>query len=133
MNDSVTIVVLIIPFIFVIIITWLKIIEKKKRHQLQAELYAKALEKGQPIPMEAFPEVEKKANPLHVGLICTAAGIGITLMLWLMSVSFLHFDEDASIALRSVSSVGVVPFLVGVAFFIIHLVEKKKDTNRNAQ
>ena len=132
MGDFVMTVVLIIPFVFVIVITWLKINEKHKRHQLQADLYAKALEKGQPIPFDAFTEVEKKMNPLHVGLICMAAGIGITLMLWLMSVSYLRIDEEASIGLQSVASVGIIPFLVGIAFFIIHLIEKKKGKNENA-
>ena len=133
MVDLVTIVVLVIPFIFVIAITWLKFNEKHKRQRLQADLYAKALEQGQPIPFDAFTEPEKKMSPLHVGLICSAAGIGVALMLWLMSVAFVQIDENASIALQSVSSVGIVPFLVGIAFFIIHFVEKKKGANENAR
>jgi len=132
MNDLVTIVVLVIPFIFVIVVTWLKMNEKHKRNQLQADLYAKALEQGQPIPTDAFTEPVKKMNPLHVGFICTAAGIGISLMLWLMSVSFARLDEGASIVFQSFASVGIIPLLVGIAFFFIYFIEKKKGANENA-
>ena len=132
MGDLVMTVVLIIPFVFVIVITWLKNNEKHKRNQLQADLYAKALEKGQPIPTDAFTEPEKKMNPLHVGFICTAAGIGISLMLWLMSVSFARLDEGASIVFQSFASVGIIPLLVGIAFFFIYFIEKKKGANENA-
>ena len=137
-------IVLTVPFIFVIVIEWIKSVEKRKRYDLQAELYAKALEKGQSISTDWFTEVKKKRNPrnpLNTGIILMSAGAGISLLFWLMSISFVRIDPDASVridtdastALISVASVGVVPFLVGIGFLIIHFIEKKKTTNENAQ
>ena len=134
-NVLIPIVVLTMPFIFVIAIQWLKTKEKCKQYDLQAELYAKALEKGQVLPTEVFAKPVKpgkKNKPLHTGIICMAAGIGIALMFWIMSICFAQLDADASTALISVASVGVIPFAVGVAFFIIHFIEKKKSANENA-
>jgi small-conductance mechanosensitive channel len=136
LNVLVSIVVLTMPFIFVIAIQWIKTKEKCKQYDVQAELYAKALEKGQAVPTEMFAKPvkpEKINKPLNIGIICMAAGIGITLMLWFMSIAFVRLsEEEASIALKGVASVGIIPFLVGVAFLIIHFIEKKKSANENA-
>ena len=121
------------PFIFVIIILWLGIEEKRKRNQLQADLYAKALEKGQSIPADLFAEPKKKRKPLNTGIICIAAGIGISLFFWLWSVSFTQLDEIVPVVFRSVATVGIIPFLIGIAFVIIHFIEKKKDTEEDAK
>ena len=130
--------VLTVPFAFVIIVLWLQINEKHKRYQLQAELYTKALEKGQPIPTDCFPEPKKKRNPLNTGIICIAVGIGIIVFIWLMATSLAHVSEDAmngemSRFFLSFASVGVIPFLIGVAYVIIHFIEKKKVVGENAK
>jgi len=123
-----------VPFIFVIVITWIKSIDKQKRNQLQADLYAKALEKGQPIPSDFFTETKSKPlPPLHTGIILVSVGIGLSLFFLLMGTSFASTNQDASNSLISVSSVGVIPFLIGVAFVIIHFIEKKKAANKDAQ
>ncbi|MDR0795195.1 MAG: DUF6249 domain-containing protein [Tannerella sp.] len=132
MQELVTIVVLVIPFVFVIVITWLKFYEKHKQNQLQAELYVKCLEKGQPIPSDLFPR-EPKPKTLNIGIILIAAGIGISLLLWLMSISLSSFIKEASTILFSLTPVGILPFLVGVAHVMIHFIEKKKDNGENAK
>jgi len=134
METLITITVLILPFVFVIVITWLKSNEKHKYNQLQAELYMKALEKGEPVPAHLFtkPEEPKKGNWLSAGIICIAAGIGLSLSLWLISV-FSQTIEDMSLAFRVFASLGIIPFLVGVAFLLIHFIEKKKTAGENAQ
>jgi len=136
-NVLIPVVVLIVPFIFVIIIEWFKSQERCKRYDLQANLYAKALEKGQSIPADVFAKPIKPEKiiykPLHIGIICMAISIGISLMFWIMSISFARFNANASKSLISVASVGAIPFLIGIAFFIIHFIEKKKDAGKNDQ
>ncbi len=125
-----------VPFIFVIIIVWLENEEKRKRYQLKADLYAKALDKGDPIPTDLFSEPKKRRNrnPLRSGIICISVGIGISLTFWLMSfISGQIPNRENMIVFRLLSVIGIIPFLIGIAFIIIHYIEKKKDANDNAQ
>ena len=99
-------------------------------------MYAKALEKGQPIPDGLFVEPQKpqkKRYALNTGIICTAAGIGISLAFWLVSVFAAQLNEIAPAVFMSFMSVGIIPILIGIAFLIIHLIEKKKAANENAK
>ena len=122
-----------VPFIFVIVIEWLKRKERSRRYELQAEVYAKALENGQAIPKDAFIIPEKKFNFLSFGIICIATGIGISLVLLLMSVLGASFDNEFSDVMKIFASVGIIPFLIGIAFVIIHFLEKKKSDGENAK
>ena len=115
-----------LPFVFVIIIVWLQSKEQLKRNKLQADLYAKALEKGHPIPTDLFTNDKKKHNPLYTGIILIATGIGISLILLLIAISFARIDRAVYDGLISATPVGILPFIVGVAFVIIHFIEKKK-------
>ena len=135
MNESALAIigVFFVPATMIILIVWFRNNAKAKRYQLQADLAVKALEKGQPISADLFAEIERKRNPLNTGIILISAGIGISLFFWLMAISLAYFDKDAYYGLVSVSSVGVVPFLVGVGYLIIHFIEKKKAANENAK
>ena len=119
------------PFIFVILSVWFKSVETRKRDQLQAELYDKALEKGQPIPSDLFVMPSKKRNPLNSGIICIAIGVGISLALWLISI--LAGDPDIEKVFRVFATIGIVPFFVGIAFVIIHIISKKQTDCEKAQ
>jgi len=132
MNDLVTIVVLIIPFVFVIAITWINSNEKQKRRQLQADLYAKALEKGQPIPTDLFAEDKKQKNPLNEGILLIAVGIGLALFIWLFFNATAKTHPNAAPAVW-IASVGLIPFMAGVAQLIIYFIEKKKTANKDAK
>jgi len=134
--DIASILSLTMPFIFVIAIVWLKNVEKQKRDQLRADLYAKAIENGQPVPADLFAESKSKPKefkPLNTGIILVAVGIGISLFFYLMSIAFSSMDQYVSNSLISVASVGVIPFLIGVAFFVIHFTEKKKAADKDAK
>jgi len=126
-----------IPFVFVIIITWLKSDEKRKQQQFQTDLYFKFLEKGQPSPVDLaaiFKEPQKLRSPLSVGTILLFAGSGISLTLWLMSVILVSLGENTvSKALFTITPVGILPFMVGVAYVIIHFIEKKKEGIEDAK
>ena len=127
MFSLVPVVALTAPFIFVIIVVWLGTEEKRKRNQLQAELYAKALEKGLPIPGDLFAEPKKKRNPLNTGIICIAVGIGIALFIWLSKGAI------PGVELSEAAALGIIPFLIGVAYVLIHFIEKGKATNGDAK
>jgi len=96
-------------------------------------LYVKALEKGQPVPADLFAEPKKSNIPLNTGIILMSAGVGISLLFVLMAISIAQIEKDAYFGLMSVASVGVVPFLVGVGFLIIHYIEKKKASAEHAK
>jgi hypothetical protein len=122
-----------VPAAMVILIVWFRSNEKRKRYELQADLYAKAIEKGQSVPTDWFTEPKKKSKALNTGIICIAVGIGLSLFFWLISVFFAQVDATASAVFLSFSSVGIIPFLIGVAYVIIHFIEKKKDNVENAE
>jgi len=126
MLNFVTIVVLILPFAFVVIIKLVKNNDKHKLRQLQAELASKALEKGESIPTDLFVEPKTKNNPLNTGIIFIATGIGFSLFLWLFSTFVSELNKDMSAAFMAFASVGILPFMVGIAFVIIHFIEKKQ-------
>jgi len=122
-----------VPFATVILIMWFTSKEKRSRYQLQVELAAKALEKGESIPTDLFAEPKKKRNPLNTGIICIAVGIGLSLSIWIGSTSFSQVSEGASSFFISFTSVGIIPFLIGVAYVIIHFLEKGKAADENAK
>ena len=113
----------IFPIIMTIIIVWVKSSESRKRYQWQSGFYAKALEKGVSLPPDFFVEPQKKRNPFNTGVICIAVGAGISLSVWLVqgSISGGGF------------SLGIIPFFIGVAYVIIHFIEKKKSTSEDAK
>jgi len=119
-----------LPLITVILVVWFRSEENRKRYQLQAELYAKAIEQGKPVPADLFAVPKKSRHSLHAGLICIAAGIGIALAMWVMSViTYPSFSQ----LILSFGALGIIPFLIGVAFIIIHFIEKEQGHNENAQ
>jgi len=147
---AVSIAVLTVPFIFVIIIIWLSAEEKRKRNQLQADLYAKAIEMGQSVPQDLFVKPKSGHNSLKIGFIFMTIGIGTSLAIWLMSVIRsssppasskeglltplleLQSRMEAKV-IFSYIPLGIIPFLVGIAFVIIYFLEKKQSTNDNAK
>lgn len=134
----VAIVTITVPFIFVILMVLLKNVEKHKRNQLQADLYVNALEKGEPLPANLFSELKetktkKKRNPLSIGIICIALGSGISLTFLLMSMIANQIpypeSEEIAVTIKLFSSIGIIPFLIGIAFIIIHFIEKKSEND----
>jgi hypothetical protein len=119
----------------IILVVWFKSNERRKRYELQADLYAKALEKGQSVPADLFAELKKKRNPLNTGIICIAVGIGISLFIWLSKGAIPDGSGayQAGYQIGRAASLGVIPFLIGVAYLIIHFVEKKKVTSEDAK
>ena len=125
-----------VPAVMIVLIVRYNSQERVKRYQLQADLYAKAIEKGQAVPTvptDWFAAPSKKRNPLNTGIICMATGMGFSLAVWLTTVFLNQWIDEMIATLRSITAVGIIPFLIGVAYVIIHFIEKKKCTNENAQ
>jgi len=118
--------VFIAPPAMVILILWLIFSRKNKRNKLRAEVLTKAIEHGQTLPENFFDEPKKQRNPLNIGIILMATGVGISLFLQLLVNSIPGVTPQ-------VWTVGILPFLVGAAFLIIHFIEKKKPTDENAK
>jgi len=117
-----------VPASMIVIIVWFRNDARKKRYQLQADLAVKALELGQTVPADMFAELKKKRNPLNTGIICIAVGIGIALFIWLGqgAIPGAHHVGKAA-------SIGIIPFLIGVAYVIIHFIEKGKTASEDAK
>ena len=137
------IIVFIIPFVFVSYITWLKINEKQKHYRMQVELFLKALEAGQALPTGWIVDIPKpkKNNQLNIGIICMTAGIGIALFAWILAIMYTQFYsiyEDNRILMQAkmiqaFAVLGIIPFFIGIAYMIIHFIEKKSVIIKDAE
>jgi hypothetical protein len=140
------------PAIMVVMIMWLKNKERIKRYELQADLYAKALEKGVTLPDNLFELPAKKENknekdklekltkkPLNIGLVFMFVGIGIWFAFTAASLAIYNtspFDESTrvfSAIIDSVGAVGFIPMAIGIAFVIIHFTQRKKSIVKDAE
>ena len=123
------------PVIMIVLIVWLKSNARIKLYQLQADLYAKSLEKGQTVPADLFaePKKEKNKTSLKSGIICMAAGIGIALTAWVMFFFLKSEIEDRDVLILTViGSIGIIPFMIVIAFLIIHFADNKKNDIRES-
>jgi hypothetical protein len=140
------------PCAMVAFILWAKSKERMKRYEIQSDLYTKFLEKGETLPNDLFEPaymkyaekgVEKKNNevknkPLNVGIILLLAGIGIWTALTAMSVTiFVSMDDYSaralSVIIESLAATGFIPMSIGVAFIIIHFIQRKKNVVKDAE
>ena len=103
-------VILTLPFVFVLIMAWIKSNEKHRSNQLKAELYMKAMEKGETLPENLF-------KSLKTGIILISAGIGIIL--------FMALNADPGNYVRRISA-GLIPFCLGIGYLLIHFIWKKQ-------
>ncbi len=131
MNDLAGILAIIgtlfVPVTMVVLIVWFKSSERRKRDRFQAEIVMKAIENGQPVPADLFaaPRAPKKRrSPLYPGLICIGAGVGLALFGGVVGPT-LRFVEAWSL--------GVIPFMIGVAYVILYLVERKQGAGEKTR
>ncbi len=111
-----------LPIIMVTCILYFRSREQRLKHKLQAELYAKALELGREVPAELFTQPKRTKNPLNTGIILISVGLGVTLFIGFAKMS----DSGLSEAFGRGAALGVIPFLVGVAYLLIYFIGKKQ-------
>jgi purine-cytosine permease-like protein len=109
-----------VPAVVAVLIVFFVLKHKRKQNELRAELYAKAIEKGMELPADLFATAVKKRNYLNSGIICIAVGLGIGLFFVMLAL----LNEQEAI---SGAPIGVIPFLIGVAYLFIHYSSKKKS------
>jgi hypothetical protein len=121
------------PMILVIVLFWLNNNTKNKQNQLQAELYAKAIEKGQELPANFFapvtPVKKKKSKQLNTGIILIAVALSISTFFLLL----LLIVENAKAEVKSGIALGIIPFFIGAAYLIIYFIEKKQEQKEDAK
>jgi hypothetical protein len=122
----------VVPCVVAVFIVWIHTNAKRRRYEVQAELYAKAIEHGQELPKDFFADSEKnKLKPtetyLHNGLILITVGIGIALFFW-----FASFGDDAKDVLKGVG-IGCIPAMVGVAYIIIYIITRRREDRQAKQ
>jgi cadmium resistance protein CadD (predicted permease) len=118
------------PILMVIAIIWIKSNSKNKQNQLQAEVYAKAIEHGQELPANFFEtlpkEQKKRANPLNIGIILIAVGVGISL--FFAVIAWVGVKESMQGA-----PIGIIPFFIGIGYLLIHFIGKKQAAKNDAE
>ncbi len=129
------------PCAMIVSIVWLNCRERLIRYRIQADLYALTLEKGHSVtlPEGILTESEKKrgGGSLKAGMICIAVGAAVALGFWLAGYSIgnsdMHEAKEVSQVFMLLAHIGILPFMIGVAFMIIHFFEKKRDAAGKAQ
>ena len=116
-GSLIPVVVLVLPFVFVIFVLWIKSNEKHKRDQLWTDLYLKALEKGETIPKDLLEPPKKKNNSLRTAIILISIGIGISI--------FMYIVSDPQNQMKSVAT-GLIPLFLGIGFLVIHFIWKRQ-------
>jgi len=112
----IVIVILLVPFIFTLLVVWIKSMEKRKNNELMAELYRKSIESGRELPSHLF-ESKNKNNSLKTGIILVFVGIGIAI--------FLGAAADDGFTIKNIAG-GIIPLFLGIGFLVIHFIWKKK-------
>jgi uncharacterized protein DUF6249 len=124
----VSVVAIITPFAFLTTIVVIKLINSRKRAELQHETIRLALEKGQPLPAELLngpvtTEKKPKPNDRKDGLILIAVGTGIYFFL-----SAVGNSTDKPL-IESARWAGLIPGLIGVAMIISWYLDRGRDSN----
>ncbi len=108
--------VVLIVFVFVGFIIWMKSHEKRKLIQMRADLYAKALENGEKLEEGLLEIPKKKGESLKVGILLIFIGIGISL--------FMYFNTKEE-SFRAAAN-GLIPIFMGIGFLVVHYVLKSQ-------
>ena len=99
-----------VPVLIVVFIHYFR----HKDHKARMAVAQAAIEAGLTIPEDLFKTVEKKKKThLQNALECIAAGIGVGAMLWII--------VEPKFAI-----IGLFIFLMGIAYLILHFIEKKQ-------
>jgi hypothetical protein len=119
--------IFIMPMIMVIAIVWIKSSEKRKRSEYEANLYAKAIERGQELPKDLLGSLEKntrKKSSLEKGIILISVGVGISLFFMLTEgVTVAGFSDDV----MEGAALGIIPAVIGAGHLLVHFLVKKPN------
>lgn len=115
LNGFGVVMVVFIPFAFVVLVIIILGRIKNQESQRRYDLYSKSLEMGQAIPEHFFEEPEKKntISNMKKGILWLSAGLAIV-------VSCLVVNENDAMFL------GIIPSFIGIGYLLVHLLDKPK-------
>jgi hypothetical protein len=107
--------IVILPFLFVIAIIYLNVRQKNIESKRKYDLYMKSLEMGQTISEHFFDEPKNAGKPSNLkrGIILLMVGISFGLF------AFIKRDTDLIILLAA-----IIPTFVGIGYLLVHKLEK---------
>lgn len=117
LNGFGIVMIVMLPFLFVITIVTLNVRRKNAESKRKYELYIKSLEMGQTIPEHFFDEPQtSKASNLKRGIISLMVGIAFGLYVIIEKNTELPFLMAA-----------LIPGFVGLGYLLVHFIEKPKN------
>lgn len=117
LNGLGIVMIVMLPFLFVITIVTINVRRKNAESKRKYELYMKSLEMGQTIPEHFFDEPQtSKASNLKRGIISLMVGIAFGLYVIIEKNTDLPFLMAA-----------LIPGFVGLGYLLVHFIEKPKN------
>ncbi|MEA4976076.1 MAG: DUF6249 domain-containing protein [Paludibacter sp.] len=117
LNGFGIVMIVMLPFLFVITIVTINVRRKNAESKRKYELYMKSLEMGQTIPEHFFDEPQTgKASNLKRGIISLMVGIAFGLYVIIEKNTGLPFLMAA-----------LIPGFVGLGYLLVHFIEKPKN------
>jgi preprotein translocase subunit YajC len=117
LNGFGIVMIVMLPFLFVITIVTINVRRKNAESKRKYELYMKSLEMGQTIPEHFFDEPQTgKASNLKRGIISLMVGIAFGLYVIIEKNTELPFLMAA-----------LIPGFVGLGYLLVHFIEKPKN------
>lgn len=117
LNGLGIVMIVMLPFLFVITIVTINVRRKNAESKRKYELYMKSLEMGQTIPEHFFDEPQtSKSSNLKRGIISLMVGIAFGLYVIIEKNTDLPFLMAA-----------LIPGFVGLGYLLVHFIEKPKN------
>ena len=117
LNGFGIVMIVMLPFLFVITIVTINVRRKNAESKRKYELYMKSLEMGQTIPEHFFDEPQTgKASNLKRGIISLMVGISFGL--------YVIIEKDTSLPFLMAA---LIPGFVGLGYLLVHFIEKPKN------
>ncbi|MDR1719223.1 MAG: DUF6249 domain-containing protein [Dysgonamonadaceae bacterium] len=116
------------PIVLIIVIVSLQCDVKKTRYKMQADIYTKAIDKGQEIPRalpdlfetEPIKRVVSEGKKFHDGIVLITIGIGIILF------SLFAFWNNEFV--RFALGCGIIPIVVGGGKLLTYYLYKRRTS-----
>jgi len=119
LNGFGIVVIVIMPFVFVLLLMWILGRERSKESIRKHDLYLKSLEMGQTLPENFFEKpAQSTSSNLKKGVLWLAVGLAILVFF------LVYHNKFALIA-------GIIPTFVGVGYLLVHFLDKPKNNEQN--
>jgi len=116
LNGFGIVVIVIMPFIFVLLLMWIIGRERSKESIRKHDLYLKSLEMGQTLPENFFekPTQQLASSNLKRGILWLAVGLALL-------IYFIIIHKNIALI------AGIIPTFVGVGYLLVHFLDKPKN------